>query len=53
MADFTAFLDEVGEELFGVQWVFFRPQVQRWALTNPERMAWLEARMRAYAEGTA
>ncbi|MHB8633018.1 MAG: hypothetical protein ACYDBQ_03490 [Thermoplasmatota archaeon] len=47
---FTRFLDELGEELFGAQWAFYRPHVQRWAATNPERVAWLEARMRAYAE---
>lgn len=48
--NFGRFLDELGEELFGVQWVFFRPQVARWAQANPERIAWLEGRMRAYAE---
>jgi hypothetical protein len=50
MTDLRAFLDEVGEEVFGLQWVFIKPHVARWLDTNPERLAWLESRLRTYAE---
>jgi hypothetical protein len=49
MSDFAGFLDELGEELFGAQWPFYRPALMRWVDANPERVAWLEGRMRAYA----
>ena len=34
---FARFLDELGEELFGVQWTFYRPALMRWVDANPER----------------
>lgn len=46
---FTHFLNDVGEEVFGVQWVFMRPHVERWLQSNPERVAWLTKRLTAYA----
>ena len=48
---FLGILHELGEELFGVQYVWMRPHVERWANNNPERVAWLERRLRAYAAG--
>ncbi len=46
---FIAVIHELGEELFGVQYVWMRGHVERWAATNPERVAWLEHRLLAYA----
>jgi hypothetical protein len=48
---FVGILHELGEELFGVQYLWMRPHVERWAATNPERVAWLERRLCAYAKG--
>jgi hypothetical protein len=48
---FVGILHELGEELFGVQYVWMRPHVERWAANNPERVQWLERRLRAYAAG--
>jgi hypothetical protein len=50
---FDAFLNELGEEIFGVQWVLYRPAVARWTATNPERVLWLRRRLYQLArEGT-
>ena len=50
---FIAVVHELGEELFGVQYVWMRAHVERWAATNPERVAWLEQRLLAYARRQA
>ena len=49
MSAFERFLNELGEEVFGVQWVFIRPHVERWLRDNPERVQWLTKRLQAYA----
>lgn len=46
---FLSTLDEVGEEVFGVQWLAFRPFVARWVDANPERVAWLRHRLQERA----
>lgn len=51
MTGFEQFLNDLGEEVFGVQWVFIRPHVERWVRDNPERVAWLKKRLQAYATG--
>jgi hypothetical protein len=50
---FLRLLDDLGEELLGAQWVLVRSHVEAWAKVNPERLAWLEARVRAYAREQA
>jgi hypothetical protein len=47
---FTQVLDDVGEEVFGLQWLAFRPLVARWVEDNPERVAWLRHRLRQHVE---
>lgn len=47
---FVAFVHELGEELFGAQYVWMRAHVEQWASVNPERVAWLEHRLHEYAE---
>jgi hypothetical protein len=46
MTDTPAFLDELGEELFGTQWLWLRPHVAAWVQRNPERVEWLRRRLR-------
>lgn len=46
---FVALVHELGEELFGVQYVWMRAHVEQWASENPERVTWLEQRLLAYA----
>lgn len=43
---FLTVLHELGEELFGVQYVWMRRHVEAWANANPERIQWLEHRLR-------
>lgn len=43
---FQATLDELGEEIFGLQWLAVRPAVAAWVARNPERVAWLCRRLR-------
>lgn len=43
---FQATLDELGEEIFGMAWLAYRPLVARWVSSNPERVAWLCRRIR-------
>jgi hypothetical protein len=47
--DLQAFLDELGEELLGAQWVYLKPILTRWLDNHPERIPWLESRIRRYA----
>jgi hypothetical protein len=52
-ATFPAFLNELGEELFGAQWLWLRPHVALWVQQNPERVAWLRKRLQQrLREGT-
>jgi hypothetical protein len=48
MSDFEAFVEELGEEVLGTQWLAFRGVVRAWAERNPERVAWMECRIRDY-----
>lgn len=43
---FHVLLDEVGEEIFGLRWIVYRPVVAAWMDANPERVAWLIHRLR-------
>jgi hypothetical protein len=45
-AFFHDIVDEMGEEILGAQWPFFRPHVSRWIAANPERVVWLCHRIR-------
>lgn len=47
---FLAVLHELGEELFGTQYLWMRPHVEAWAKANPTRIAWLERRLRETLE---
>ena len=43
---FQTTLDELGEEIFGLQWLCFRPVVAAWVVRNPDRVDWLCRRIR-------
>jgi hypothetical protein len=43
-----AFLNELGEELLGLQWVWMRPHIEHWLHKYPEKAAWLDHRLCNY-----
>lgn len=39
-------LDELGQEIFGVQWLAFRPYVAAWVERNPDKAEAITRRLR-------
>jgi hypothetical protein len=50
MSDVLGFVHELGEELLGTRYLPMRGVVEAYFRANPERVKWLEARIRAYGE---